>query len=404
MEVNRAAARVQIGLIAVVQVLALAVWFSATAVAPTLRGEWGLSSAEAVWLTATVQIGFAVGAVLSSGLGLADRFPPQLLMAGSAVGAGACTALLALTADGLAQAVPLRALTGVFLAGVYPVGMKLTASWTAPADRGRAFGILIGALTLGSALPQVILGTATLPWRGVMLTAAALALVASVVAALAVKPGPLLAGGSRPQLRHVFDGFRRPLPRLANLGYFGHMWELYALWTWLPTFVLASQAAHAGRETLGSVRDVGLTSFAAIGLAGVVGCLLGGWASDRFGRATAAGAALAVSGLCCVLSPLAFGRSPALLLVFVCVWGAAVIADSGVFSTALSETADQRYVGTSLTVQTACGFSLTVVTIQLVPVLASAVGWQYALAGLGLGPLVGVVAMARFGRLQQPSR
>ena len=146
---TRSPARVQIGLIATVQVLALAVWFSATAVAPTLRGEWGLSSAQAVWLTATVQIGFAVGAVLSSTLGLPDRFPPQLLMATAAAGAATCTALLALTADGLAQAVPLRALTGVFLAGVYPVGRKLTASWTAPADRGRAFGILIGALTLG---------------------------------------------------------------------------------------------------------------------------------------------------------------------------------------------------------------------------------------------------------------
>lgn len=390
-----AGARRQLALVALVQVLGLAVWFSATAVVPGLRVAWDLSSTEAVWLTASVQIGFAVGAVTSSALGLPDRFAPQRLMALCAAGAALCTLLLAAVADGLALAVPLRLATGVLLAGIYPLGMKLTASWARPVDRGRAFGVLIGCLTLGSALPHLIValgGGPGLPWRRVLVGAALLALVAAAVAALAVRPGPLLAVGARPHARHVLAGARERGPRLANLGYFGHMWELYAFWTWLPAWLLAG----------GSTRT-SLLTFLTVGGAGVAGSLLGGWASDRFGRSPAAVAALATSGACCLLSPWLFAASPALLLPFLAVWGAAVIADSGVFSTAVSETSDQRYVGTALTVQTAVGFALTVLTIALVPVVAQATDWRWAFWLLVPGPLLGAVAMRRF-RLVAPAR
>ena len=375
--------------------LGLAVWFSATAIAPSLRAAWGLSTTAAVWLTASVQIGFAVGAVASSALGLPDRMPPHWLMAASASGAAACTAVLALAVDGLAAAVPLRALTGVFLAGVYPVGMKLTASWVGSAGRGRAFGVLIGALTLGSALPHLVAGLGPLPWRIVMLVAATLTLTAGVVALVLVRPGPLLSESARPHARYAFEVFRERRPRLANLGYFGHMWELYAFWTWVSAYLVAAREA-AGRGGPGTTASV--VTFAVIGLAGALGALAGGWAADRHGRSFAATSALVVSGTCCLLSPWAFGWPPTPLVAFLCVWGAAVIADSGVFSTALSETVDQRFVGTALTVQTAIGFSLTVVTIQLAATLASTVGWQYAFLLLAPGPLAGAVAMWRFGQ------
>ncbi|WP_229069080.1 MFS transporter [Actinoplanes sp. DH11] len=391
----------QRALIAAVQVLGLAVWFSASAVVPALRESWQISATASVWLTASVQLGFVAGAVTSTALNLADRVRAHLLMAGCAALAAACTAVFALLADGLAAAVPLRFLTGVFLAGVYPVGMKLTGSWAPPAGRGLAFGVMIGALTLGSALPHLISGLGDLPWRGVMGAAAGCAALGALLAAALVREGPQFGSGvpPRPHPRYALTMFRERGPRLVNLGYFGHMWELYALWTWLPSFLIAGTAARTGRADA----TVSLLVFLSAGIAGVVGCVAGGWAADRFGRSPAAVTALAVSGACCLISPLVFTAAPAVVVVLAAVWGAAVVADSGVFSTALSEVADTRYVGTALTAQTAIGFALTVVTIQLVPVVAAAAGWRWAFWLLVPGPLVGAAAMRAFGRRTVPA-
>jgi predicted MFS family arabinose efflux permease len=373
-------------------VLTLAVWFSASAVVPALRSSWHISETASVWLTASVQLGFVAGAVTSTALNLADRIRAHSLMSVCAMLSAACTAVFASAVDGLAAAVPLRFLTGVFLAGVYPVGMKLTGSWAPPSRRGLAFGVMIGALTLGSALPHLIRGLGDLPWRAVMGTSAGCALLGAVVALSLVREGPQFASGAppAPHPRYAIDMFRRRGPRLVNLGYFGHMWELYALWTWLPAFLAAGTALTG--------TDVSLLAFVAIGIAGVAGCLLGGWAADRFGRPRAAFTALVVSGLCCLASPLFFTAPPPAVIALVVVWGAAVIADSGVFSTSLSEVADPRYVGTALTAQTAIGFALTVVTIQLVPVLAGVTGWRWAFLLLAPGPLIGALTMRAFGR------
>ncbi|MZE73252.1 MFS transporter [Streptomyces sp. SID5789] len=379
--------------IASVQVLGLAVWFSMSAVVPSLRDEWGLTDGGAVWLTASVQFGFVAGALTSTALNLADRVPAPRLLAVSASAAAACTVLLAVSVDRLALAVPLRLLTGVFLAGVYPVGMKLMASWAGRAGRGLTMGVLIAALTLGSTLPHLIAGLGSLPWRGVLLAAAGAGFLASVIALLLVRPGPHAAPAAPVRNpRYALTMFTERGPRLANLGYFGHMWELYALWTWIPTFLLAT--GRAGELPV----PVGTAVFLTMGIGGVIGCLVGGRCADRYGRPPAALAALLVSGACCLLSPLLFHSPPALLLAFCTVWGAAVIADSGVFSTTLSEVADQRYVGTALTAQTAIGFALTVVTIQLTPLLADAAGWRYAFLLLAPGPLAGAVAMRALGR------
>jgi MFS family permease len=381
--------RLQRGAIAAVQVLALAVWFSVSAVVPSLRQEWGISSTAAVWLTGSVQLGFVVGAVGSAALNLPDRIRPHLMLAASAAAAALCTLLFALVVSNVAGAIASRFLTGVFLAGVYPVGIKLMASWSASSARGRAVGILVAALTLGSALPHLIGGIADLPWRTVLFAAAGIGLLGALTAVTLVRPGPYLASSAHIRNpRYALTMFRERGPRLANLGYFGHMWELYALWTWLPAFLLA---APSEPELPASAE---ITMFLAMGVARVIGCLLGGWGADRFGRPPAAGAALAVSGMCCLLSPLAFRANPTLLFIFCAIWGAAVIADSGVFSTLLSEVADTRFVGTALTAQTAIGFGLTTVSIQLVPVLAETTGWQYSFLLLAPGPALGVLAMS----------
>lgn len=378
--------------IAMVQVLGLAVWFSVSAVVPSLQGEWGIGVVGGVWLTGATQIGFVVGAVASAAFNLADRFPAHLLLAASAASAALCTAVFALVVEGMSSALPLRFLTGVFLAGVYPVGMKLMVSWAPSSGRGLALGVLIGALTLGSTAPQLIGGVADLPWPAVLLVASALGVLGAVVATVAVRPGPHLPEGRSLQPRYALTMFTERGPLLTNLGYFGHMWELYALWVWVPVFLTHSPAAE---RLPGSV---GIVVFATMGICGVLGCLLGGWGADRYGRPRTAATALAVSGACCLVSPLAHRGGAGVLILFCAIWGASVITDSGVFSTSLSETADQRFVGTALTAQTALGFALTVVSIQLTPVLADQVGWQYALLGLTPGPVLGVLAMRALGR------
>ena len=391
----RRTAREQLTLIAAVQVLVMATWFSASAVAPALRAEWGITPAAATWLTASVQLGFVLGALVSAVLNLPDRIPAHRLIAGSALLAAAATASVATFADGLGTAVPLRFLTGIALAGVYPLGLKLMASWF---DRGRGFalGVLVGALTLGSALPQLISGFAALPWRGTLFVAALLAVVGGVLAERSVRPGPLAAGAPPFAPRYVLTLFRERGPRLANLGYFGHMWELYAMWTWLPTYIAAS---HAARPNAGSgALPAGVTAFLAIGVAGVAGCLLAGWLGDRAGRARLAAVAMGVSGTCCLLAALVFGAHPMLVLVVLIVWGASVIADSGLFSTCTSEVVDRRYVGTALTTQTAIGFLLTIVTIQATPLLVDLSGWRLAVAVLGIGPAAGAICMIKLQR------
>jgi MFS family permease len=392
---------VQRGLIALVQVLVMGVWFSASAVVPALARQWHMSAGSAAWLTTPVQAGFVAGAVGSAVLGLADRMRPHVLLAGCAAGAAGCTLVMALFADGPSAAVPLRFATGAFLAGVYPVGIKLMASWSRPAGRALAMGVLIGALTLGSALPHLIGGLWRLDWRAVLAASAAIAFAGAIMAGALIRPGPQvpLAGRvGRP--RQALALFAGSGPRLVSLAYFGHMWELYALWTWLPAFLAASSTAPAG---LPAAAVSGIDAFLVIGVAGLAGCLIGGWAADRAGRVATAAAALAISGACCLLSPLSFTASRPWLLAFAAVWGAAVIADSGVYSTLLSELADRRYLGTALTAQTAIGFLLTIVTIQLIPLLAAAVGWRYALLALAAGPLAALAALTSLNHKMRPN-
>ncbi|GAA1844781.1 MFS transporter [Brevibacterium marinum] len=393
----------QMLLLAAVEVMGLTVWFSATAVSPSLQDEWSIDSLGAVWFTASVQLGFVAGGVTSALLTLGDRFPPHFVIGSAAFGAGLSTVMLAIAADGLWPAIVLRFLTGMFLAGVYPIGMKVMSTWASPRQRGIAFGLLLGALTVGSGLPHLISGLGDrLPWRMIMVIAACIAIVAGFIAVMWIRPGEHGGGTTaRPKIRYAWEGFRTRAPLLANLGYFGHMWELYALWTWLPTYLLFSQK-NMGEAT--NSGQIGLWAFIAIGAAGLAGCLIGGWIADRFGRSAAAVSALVVSGMCCLLSPVMFSVAEPLLLVFLIVWGASVIADSGVFSTALSESVDPNYVGTSLTAQTTIGYLITVITIQLVPLTANLSSWQFAFLILLPGPIVGAIAMHMRRREQPDSR
>jgi MFS family permease len=380
----------QLALVSVVQVLAVSTWFAASAAAPALRAEWEIGRVGEALLTVGVQLGFVVGALASAATNLPDRVHPPRLMGIGAGLAAVATLLTALVADGPALAVVLRVVTGVALALVYPVGMKIVVSWFAD-RRGLAVSVMVGSLTLGSIFPQLVAGSLGSAWRTALVVTAVLAGLAAVLQRWIVV-GPLVtrSDGFHPGV--VLDVWRSRAPRLANLGYLGHMWELYAVWAWAPAYLTASLLA---RDEPAPRATVGLLVFVAFGVGGLGGCLLAGLVGDRWGRARAAAGAMVVSGCCCLLAAVLFGAPLWLLVPLLVVWGASVIADSAMFSACLGTVVDPRYVGTALTLQTALGFLLTVVTIQGVPVVAGALGWPVAVALLSVGPLLGSLAMLR---------
>ena len=380
-----------LALLAAALVLAMTTWFSATAVVPQLRDEWSLGDNEAAWLTIAVQLGFVAGALLSAALTLPDVVSPRLVLLTGALGAATANLLLA-AASGPETAIPLRFATGFFLAGVYPPALKLMATWFR-SGRGTALGILVGALTLGSAVPHLVNGLGGLDWKLVVYATSLLTALGGLVA-WAVREGPHRFPAA------VFDPRQAPFVlrnrgvRLASLGYFGHMWELYAMWAWFLVFFSA--------EVSGS-RAAAFATFAVIG-AGAVGCWVGGLLGDRWGRTPTTAAAMTISGLCAVLIGLSADGPGIVVLALGLVWGFTVVADSAQFSTMVTELADQAYVGTALTLQLAVGFTLTVATIWLIPVLEGGVGWRWAFALLAPGPVLGVLAMLRLRASPEAAR
>ncbi|MGI8981215.1 MAG: MFS transporter [Pirellulaceae bacterium] len=391
----------QLVVLAVVQWLAMALWFSASAVNGALKEEWSLSPTAVSWLTISVQLGFVVGALASAILNLSDRIKPTILLAVCAIlGAVANLAIpLAITTElgkstsGFALVIILRMLTGIMLAGVYPTGMKLMATWFA-SGRGLAIGVLVGALTLGSASPQLInafaLGTSN--WRWVMGIASGLAGLSAVLAMLFAKVGPHLASAARFDWQYFARVWQDPAVRRANFGYLGHMFELYAMWAWAPKLL-----AESYDKVHWSPRDAALAGFGTIAIGGF-GCVLAGAWADRVGRTWTTIASLVVSGSCALIAG-HLVLHPLLLTLVCLIWGFSVVADSAQFSTAISELCDPRYVGTALTIQTCAGFLLTTLTIYAVPTIQSQLGWPAAMSLLALGPVFGIWHMAKLRSL-----
>ena len=375
-------------LVAIAELLAMGLWFGVSAVSPSIAVEWGLTASQASWLTLSVQIGFVAGTLLSAVLNLPDVMRVRTLFAVSALLGAAVNGLLAWQVESFAPAVSLRFVTGVCLAGVYPPGMKILATWFRT-GRGFALGVLVGALTLGKASPYLLNAVGFAEWRNNVAAASGLAVIAAIVVRRFVHDGPHALPNQPFDPTQIVKVFRSRGVRLANYGYFGHMWELYAMWTWAPAMIRASVAA-AGDPP----RFAELASFAVIG-AGAVGCVVAGVFADRVGRAEVAGIAMAISGTCCIAVGFLFGGPSIALLVVAVIWGASVVADSAQFSACVADFADQRYLGTALTVQTAIGFLLTTMSIGMMPSLVDLVGWEWAFAFLAPGPLLGILAMMR---------
>jgi MFS family permease len=378
------------------QVLALAPWFSGSAVLPALRAEFAMTDFHATALTSAVQVGFVLGALVSAVLGLADRLEPRRFFTAAALTAALSNAGLLLVDPSGPLALVLRLVTGAAMAGIYPVGMKLAAGW-ARGDLGFLVGLLVGALALGSASPHLFKALGGVDWRLTIAMTSLAALAAGLIIRL-VEPGP--AAGPR---RRFVPGaiafvWRQPALRLVNLGYLGHMWELYALWAWLGLFLEASFRARGAPVDAAFLAGFG--TFVAIGMGGV-GCVVAGLAADRIGRTAVTSLALALSGACALMAGFTFGAAPLLTLALCVVWSTAAIADSAQFSAATAEVSAPEHVGTMLTIQTCAGFTLTLVSIHLLPLLAAAIGWQAAPAILALGPAIGIWAMLALRRLPE---
>lgn len=371
----------------------MSLWFTGTAVLPQVTSLWHSGLALGSWLTIAVQLGFSLGAIVFALFNISDVFSPIAVFVISALAASAANAAFAWTAQEPLTAIILRGATGFFLAGVYPVGMKIIAGWF-ERGRGLALGIMIGALTVGSAVPHGVNSLGGIAWRNVVLLGSLQAVVGALIVAFAVRQGPYAMPKSQLDVSQVLEIVRnRPL-RLANLGYLGHMWELYGFWGWIAVVFAASAGWHRSKYEMAAALAIAI---------GAVGCVWAGAASDKLQdhsaavrvsqRARVTIIAMAVSSACCIAGAFAF-RQPMLLLAISMIWGIAVIADSAQFSTIISEVSHKSYVGTALTCQVAVGFLLTAFSIRFLALIAAHYGWSWALASMAIGPLLGIWAMS----------
>lgn len=374
--------------------LSLTLWFSASVVQTQLEKAWDVGKAWDGWIASAVQIGFIVGSLTSSLLMIPDRMNSRKMFALSSLG-GSCFNATILLVHHAEVGLLLRFLTGMTLAGIYPIGVKLLSQWFQN-KRGLSMGILIASFTFGSALPHYAASLyAGTSWKMVILASTLCSLVAAGLVLWVLPDAPnLTANASKVSVRKLGRILRNRGVMYTNYGYFGHMWELYAMWAWLPIFLRYSFGANRNHVS----PEVDAYSFFAIGVAGAVGCVIGGLLAEKVGKPKLSAGSMLISGSCSVLVGFTFGKPIWITVIFIMLWGMSVIADSAQFSAAVTEYAEPDVVGTAVTFQIAIGFLISIVSINLIPVLSSVFGWKWVFSILSVGPLLGAVSMVKLNR------
>ncbi|MEO1194323.1 MAG: MFS transporter [Pseudomonadota bacterium] len=386
---------VSLAILIAAQVAVLSLWFVSAAILPEMLAEEPLAAWRQAALSSAVQAGFVVGALLSAVLGLADRFDPRRIFALSAVLGAVATLLLLVAPLGSWLAISLRFATGVLLAGVYPVGMKIAVGW-GRSDRGLLVGLLVGGLTLGSAAPHLVAILGDSDWRSTVATTAAASALGGL-SILLIGLGPYHSQAQRLSPRAVLLAWQDRRIRLAFAGYLGHMWELYAMWAWIGVVALASYSMSMAQETAQTWAK--WTAFIAIASGGLTAGLAGAFA-DRIGKRQVAMLCLAGSLLGALATSVSFGGLAWVTFAAILLWGLTIVADSAQFSALVADYAPPDQAGSIMTLQTALGFALTIGTVQLTPPLVEGLGWPPVLAAMALGPLFGLWAMRRLGQLE----
>ncbi|MFK5980033.1 MAG: MFS transporter [Rhizobiaceae bacterium] len=385
-----------ITLLLLAEVMAMSLWFVSAAILPDMVREANLSPFRQAALSSGVQAGFVIGALASAILGLADRFDPRRVFAISAIGAGLINAVLLITEPGSTLAITARIATGALLAGVYPVGMKIAVGW-GDKDRGFLVGALVGALTLGSAAPHLIALGGGSDWHLTVIVASSAAILAGFLC-LMISLGPHHTIAPKFSPKVITIAWTNKRVRLAYAGYLGHMWELYAMWAWIAAATAVSYSATLPTSDAEWLSK--LTAFIAIG-AGGFACLFAGKIADKIGKAEVTIIAMVLSGTAALATAATFGGPVWLTFIIVVIWGITIIPDSAQFSAIVADASPPDQVGSLMTFQTALGFALTFVTVQITPDLAAIFGWPAVLAGLAIGPAFGILAMIRLRSMEQ---
>jgi len=386
--INRSLKIRSISLLIVAEILAMSLWFVSAAILGDMSHEANLSVGTQAAMSSAVQAGFVIGAVLLAILGIADRYEPRLVFAFFCVVAAIANALLLVAVPGSATTIALRAVTGASLAGVYPVGMKIAVGW-GQTDRGLLVGLLVGGITLGSASPHLLAYFGGADWRSTVLAASALATIAALFV-LAVRNGPFHTKAAKFNPTAITQAWTNRSIRRAYGGYLGHMWELYAMWSWIGVALAISFSHQMPSEA--AAQFAKLMAFIIIA-AGAISCGIAGWVADRIGKAELTIIAMAVSGAAALLFALTFGGNVWVTVIVSIIWGITIVPDSAQFSVLVADHAQGDQAGSLLTFQTALGFALTIATVQLTPVIAEIVGWPVMMGLLALGPVFGIVSM-----------